>query len=85
MLANDGDLDGDVLYAFVVSLPSHGTLSLETDGSFEYVPDVNFVRHGHVHLPGQRRLAGLGRGGRDDHRQRGQRRPGRGRRRLLGQ
>ncbi|MCH8921734.1 MAG: tandem-95 repeat protein, partial [Planctomycetes bacterium] len=43
LLANDVDVDDDVLSAILVSDVSDGTLSLESDGSFSYQPDENFV------------------------------------------
>ncbi|HEY6169749.1 MAG TPA: Ig-like domain-containing protein, partial [Verrucomicrobiae bacterium] len=42
VLANDSDVDGDVLKALLVSGPSHGTLTLNTNGSFSYRPATNF-------------------------------------------
>ena len=42
VLANDTDPDGDLLTATIVSNPSNGTLSLNTDGSFLYTPDNDF-------------------------------------------
>ena len=42
LLANDTDVDGDALMAFLVSGPGHGTLSLDTTGAFTYVPAANF-------------------------------------------
>lgn len=36
------DVEGDVLAAVKVTNPSHGTLTLATDGSFSYVPAANF-------------------------------------------
>ena len=42
MLANDSDVDGDALSAVLVSNPSHGTLTLNSDGSLVYMPALNF-------------------------------------------
>src|SRR5207247_1834089 len=42
VLANDSDLDGDALTAIVVSLPTHGSLTLSTNGSFIYTPAPNY-------------------------------------------
>ena len=43
MLANDLDVDGDVLVAVLVSGPSHGKLQLAVDGSFAYQPDAGYA------------------------------------------
>lgn len=43
VLANDTDEDGDTLEASVVSGPTHGSLTLETDGSFSYTPTADYV------------------------------------------
>jgi VCBS repeat-containing protein len=42
VLGNDSDPDGDALSAVLVSGPSHGTLTLQVDGSFIYTPAANF-------------------------------------------
>src|SRR6185369_8305403 len=42
VLANDSDVDGDTLTAVLVSLPTHGSLTLNTNGSFSYVPAANY-------------------------------------------
>lgn len=42
VLANDQDVDGDALQAFVVAQPAMGSLQFNRDGSFEYLPDADF-------------------------------------------
>ena len=42
LVANDFDIDGDVLSVIAVSSTANGTLSLNTDGSFVYTPNTNF-------------------------------------------
>ena len=42
VLADDTDADGDLLTATVVAAPSNGVLTLDSNGSFTYVPDANF-------------------------------------------
>jgi VCBS repeat-containing protein len=42
VLANDSDPDSDALTAALVTGPAHGTLALNSDGSFTYTPDANF-------------------------------------------
>jgi RHS repeat-associated protein len=43
VLANDLDLDGDMLLAVLLSLPSHGVLTFAPDGSFTYAPAAGFT------------------------------------------
>src|SRR6185503_6136440 len=42
VLINDSDVDGDSLSAVLVSAPTHGSLTLNTNGSFSYVPAANY-------------------------------------------
>ncbi|HYD11759.1 MAG TPA: Ig-like domain-containing protein, partial [Allosphingosinicella sp.] len=42
VLANDTDAEGNALTAVLVSSVSHGTLTLNSDGSFDYTPDSDF-------------------------------------------
>jgi len=42
VLANDSDTEGSTLSAVVVSLPAHGSLTLNPDGSFTYSPAANY-------------------------------------------
>ena len=42
VLGNDSDVDGDPLTAVLVSGPSHGALTLNSDGSFVYTPAGDF-------------------------------------------
>lgn len=43
VLGNDTDIDGDALTAALGSRPSHGSLSLNADGSFVYAPKGGFT------------------------------------------
>ncbi len=43
VLANDNDLDGDVLTAVLFQGPAHGTVNLHPDGSFTYVADADYA------------------------------------------
>jgi VCBS repeat-containing protein len=42
VLGNDTDADGDPLTAIKVSNPSHGTVTLNSNGSFTYTPTANY-------------------------------------------
>ena len=42
VLTNDTDADGNPLTAAVVANPSHGTLTLSSNGSFTYTPATNY-------------------------------------------
>ena len=43
VLANDFDAEGDPLSAVLVDEPSHGELVFNSDGSFTYMPETDFV------------------------------------------
>ncbi|MES2660456.1 MAG: Ig-like domain-containing protein, partial [Verrucomicrobiota bacterium] len=43
VLANDTDFESDPLTAILVAAPSHGSVTLETDGSFSYIPTTGYV------------------------------------------
>jgi VCBS repeat-containing protein len=42
VLANDSDVDGGTLTASLITTVANGSLSLNADGSFEYIPNPNF-------------------------------------------
>jgi len=43
ILANDSDAEGDNLSAVIVSSPANGSVVLNADGTFIYIPNENFV------------------------------------------
>jgi hypothetical protein len=43
VLANDSDLEGDLLTAVLDTGPTHGELTLRSDGSFDYKPNRRFA------------------------------------------
>jgi VCBS repeat-containing protein len=43
VLANDNDVDGDALSAVLATAPAHGTVSLNTNGSFTYTPTAGYI------------------------------------------
>ena len=42
VLANDTDPNGDTLTVSTVSTPSHGTTSINSNGTVHYVPDSGY-------------------------------------------
>src|SRR5205085_962554 len=43
VLANDSDVEGNALSAVLASSPSHGALTLNANGSFNYLPATNYT------------------------------------------
>ena len=43
LLVNDFDEEGDLLTPTIVKQPQHGTVTLNADGTFTYVPDSNYM------------------------------------------
>ena len=43
LLANDTDVNGDPLTAIKVTDPSHGTVTVNADGSFTYTPVTGYT------------------------------------------
>ena len=59
VLTNDADPEGDPLTAILVDGPTHGTLTLAEDGSFEYTPNPDFHDNdGFTYLPNDGQLDG---------------------------
>jgi hypothetical protein len=42
VLGNDEDIDGDALTALVIASPANGSVTLNADGSFSYLPNADF-------------------------------------------
>ncbi|MEO7910466.1 MAG: tandem-95 repeat protein [Roseiflexaceae bacterium] len=42
LLANDSDLDNDVIIATLLTTPAHGALTLNQNGAFSYTPTLNY-------------------------------------------
>ena len=47
LLANDSDVDGDVLNVELVDAPGHGQIQVQADGRFQYQPAPGFVGSDH--------------------------------------
>ncbi|MCA9258866.1 MAG: tandem-95 repeat protein [Planctomycetales bacterium] len=43
VIANDSDADGDALSVVLVAGPANGSVTLNADGSFNYIPNAGFV------------------------------------------
>ena len=48
LLANDSDIDGDVLSALIIDAPLHGSLSLDPQGVLHYTPEAGYVGGDHL-------------------------------------
>ncbi len=42
LLANDSDIDGDTLSVTLLAAPTHGVLTIHSNGSFTYIPKANY-------------------------------------------
>lgn len=49
LVSNDADSDGDLLIAYIVSGPAHGTLDDYGDGTFAYTSDPNYFGTDHFY------------------------------------
>ena len=78
VLANDSDADGNPLTAVLGSGPSHGTLTLNANGSFTYTPTADYNGPDSFTYRASDGTAHLEPGDGDDHRHCRQRRPGGG-------
>ncbi len=45
LLVNDSDVEGDTLSVNLLTGPQHGQLTFESDGSFKYLPDLQYNGH----------------------------------------
>ena len=75
VLGNDSDPDGDPLTAVLVTGPSHGSLTLNANGSFSYTPAADFAGSDSFTYRASDGTLYFQPGHRDDHRHRRQRRP----------
>ena len=82
VLDNDTDVDGDTLTAVLVAGPTNGTVTLNADGSFTYTPTGNFTGTDTFTYNANDGALDSNTATVTHHRHHGQRRPGRGQRRL---
>ena len=82
VLGNDTDVDSAILTAVLVTGPTHGTLTLNGDGSFTYTPAANFNGSDSFTYKANDGSLTVERRDGDAHDQPGERRPGGGQRQL---